>query len=373
MRTVQALQCAAAMMAGALWVSAASAAPGDGPSARTATTIAQSGSGAAAQPKAAAKAKPAAAASKDGASKAAVRPASKPKAAPRTAAKPRAPVKRPTARTAAPAAAALAAKAAPAWSDTESRLTRPGDHPFTIAHGGLARSYRVNLPAGYHPATPAPLLVLLQGASRESARDIQDLARQAQAQGFITVFPQGAARGLDGKALVKAAWNADREPAADDVGFVMQAVANVFRQASIDRERIYAAGLGEAAAMAWRLACDKPDIFTAVVGIGAAQPAGPCSPSLPVSVLHFQAGDPLPGAAPGTRDPAAQWAQLNGCSAAPRRILDIGADYCESYGWCRGQAEVQRCVAGSDGESPAKGGALTISATDRMWDFLGRR
>src|SRR5947208_588436 len=46
-------------------------------------------------------------------------------------------------------------------TDVSEKITKSGDHTFTIEHDGLKRSYIVHVPPKYDPAHPTPLLVSL--------------------------------------------------------------------------------------------------------------------------------------------------------------------------------------------------------------------
>src|SRR5512133_2622442 len=172
-------------------------------------------------------------------------------------------------------------------TDTESPITQAGDYRFSIQHGGIARMYRLHVPARYQVTEPAPLLVALHGNGRSMDDQANDayygLVSKSEREGFIAVFPNASARAGDPRS---AAWNAS---GADDVGFVRQVVTNVFRQMSVDRSRIYATGISGGGAMAYQLACELPDIFKAVSVVAATDTSGGCTPSKPVSVLHFHA------------------------------------------------------------------------------------
>jgi polyhydroxybutyrate depolymerase len=289
-------------------------------------------------------------------------------------------------------------------TDTEARITRPGDYRFSIRHGGLTRTYRVHVPPGYNMAVPAPLLVALHGDSAGTDLRTNDanfgLVAKSDREGFIVVFPSAFAAAGAGKL---ASWNAGnccgaaRDQNVDDVGFIRQVVTNVFRQMSIDRERIFAAGISDGGMMAYRLACEMPEVFRAVASVAGTDNTGTCAPGTPVSVLHIHAKDDprvlfdggatadaaaKPGATalasvPGT---VAKWAQLDGCAAQPRHILDKAGAYCEEYSWCRGGAKVQLCVTDTGGHSWPGGKKRTgapasraISATDSMWEFFSQR
>lgn len=304
--------------------------------------------------------------------------------------------KKPIAKKTQPAATAKAAPAAlpQVSTDTETSITHPGDYRFSIEHAGVTRLYRVHVPAGYQVTEPAPLLVALHGNGRTMDDQANDgyygLISKSEREGFIAVFPNASGKPADARST---AWNAG---GMDDVGFIRQVVTNVFRQMSVDRSRIYATGISGGGAMAYRLACELPDIFKAVSAVAATDNTGGCTPAKPVSVMHFHARDDkqvrFAGAdgdggdagqtakAASVPDTVARWAKLDGCTATPRHILDQGGAYCEAWSWCRGQSEVQLCVTESgghswpggrkspDGEVPSN----AISATDLMWSFFSR-
>ena len=297
---------------------------------------------------------------------------------------------------------ALAAAPKPS-TDTESFITKPGDHVFSIQHGGLARSYLVHVPTGYSQAVPAPLVVALHGGGGSMDLFATDsyygLTGKSDREGFVAVFPNGFSKLPGGKL---ATWNAGggaRDQQVDDVGFIRQVVTNVFRQMSIDRSRIYAAGMSNGAMMSYRLACEMPEVFSAIVAVAGTDNNATCKPTRPISVLHIHAKNDSRvlfngGSGPDTVDktkitdyssvPAtvSKWAQLDGCAATPRRILDTGGAYCEAHSWCQGKAEVQLCVTETGGHTWPGGTKLigeqetpsrAISATDLMWSFFSRR
>lgn len=278
-------------------------------------------------------------------------------------------------------------------TDVRTRLTKPGDYRFALQHDGRTRTYRVHVPPGLDFHEPAPLLVALHGggAGAQANAGLRGLAHESDRQRFVTVFPD--AYKAPGS---RAGWNAaDAGGAAtDDVGFIEKVVDNVFRQLSISRLEIYAAGMADGGSMAYRLACERPHLFRAVASVGGADATAQCAPDKPVSVLHFQARNDAPtvlaslaGGGGGSERAteaavrsAAKWARLNGCMEAPQRILDMSGAYCEAYSYCRQQTEVRLCV--TDDGGPAWPGTLkpgarpashAISATSTMWGFFSSR
>lgn len=254
-------------------------------------------------------------------------------------------------------------------------ITQPGDYRFSMLHDGLTRRYRVHVPAGYDAAHPLPLLVALHGGGGNMDYQADDarygLISSAEREKFIAVFPNGYSKLESGRF---ATWNAGtccgdaRDGKVDDAGFIRRMVDEVAQRLSVDRRRVYATGMSNGGMMAYRLACELPDVFRAIASVAGTDNTERCTPAGAVPVLHFHARDDTHvlfdgGAGSGLRDkskvtdftsvPAtvAKWAALDGCAAAPRRVLDKAGAYCEVHAPCRGQAEVELCVTDSGGHS----------------------
>ena len=289
--------------------------------------------------------------------------------------------------------------------DTAAKITKPGDYLFTIQHDGLTRMYQVHVPPHYNPATPAPLLFALHGGGGSMGYMANDtyygLITKADSAAYVVVFPNGFSKLKSGKF---ATWNAGnccadaRDQNVDDVGFIRQVVANVTHQMNIDRHRIYATGMSNGGMMAYRLACEMSDVFSAVAPVAGTDNTRSCNPQHPVSILHIHARNDTHvlftgGAGPDTHDKTkvtdftsvadtiAKWVRLDGCTATPRRILEKTGAYCEVYSPCQGNAQVELCVTETGGHSWPGGvkprgdepPSQAISADDIMWDFFNRR
>jgi polyhydroxybutyrate depolymerase len=288
-------------------------------------------------------------------------------------------------------------------TQSAARITQPGDYRFTTRHDGLARSYRVHVPAGYDGAQPLPLLVALHGGGGNMDYQADDtrygLISAAEREKFIVAFPNGYSRLGSGKF---ATWNAGkccgdaRDDRVDDAGFLRRMVDELGRRLSVDRNRVYATGMSNGGMMSYRLACEAPDVFRAIASVAGTDNTERCAPGGPVPVLHIHARDDTHvrfdgGAGPGLRDkskvtdfasvPAtvAKWTALDGCAAPPRRVVDKAGAYCEVYAPCRGQAEVELCVTESGGHSwpgaertRGEPASQAISANEVMWEFFRR-
>lgn len=257
--------------------------------------------------------------------------------------------------------------AAPSRPGLDDWLTA-GDHRFTIQHDGLTRSYMVHVPERYQPTETTPLLVALNsyGSAKSSNDGFAGLRRESDYQGFIAVYPE--AYGAKGQSP---SWNTGKGgKQVNDVGFIAKVVHNVFRQASVDRGRIYAAGVSDGGTMAYRLACDLPHVFRGVASVGGADTSSHCAEGKAVSVFHLQAQDDprVPfSTAPLT---TAKWAQQNGCEMAPRKVLKYGGAYCEAYTYCRQRTAVELCAPETSGQPSADAPGYAIDGTRSMWAFL---
>lgn len=297
-----------------------------------------------------------------------------------------------------------------ATASVEHQLTAPGDYVFHLQHGGLTRMYSVHVPDGYTPARSVPVLFAFHGGGGDMnymARDEQyGLRDKADRSGFVVVFPNGYSNLPSGKF---ATWNAGaccgdaRDKNIDDVGFVRAMMAHLGKRLNIDHDRVFATGMSNGGLMAYRLACEMADVFSAVAAVAGTDNTLDCHPSRSVSVLHIHARNDthvlFTGGAgqdsfqernikkvtdfTSVADSVARWVGHDRCAATPQRVLDVDGAYCDLYSPCAGGAQVKLCVTESGGHSwpgGKKPGGLharkkeptskAISANDMMWDFF---
>jgi polyhydroxybutyrate depolymerase len=144
--------------------------------------------------------------------------------------------------------------------------------------------------------------------------------------------------------------------------------------------------------MAYRLACDAPDLFRDVAAVAGTDNTASCAPRRPVSVLHIHARDDdmvlFNGGAGRDRsavtdfvsvsDSVAKWVGLNACSTSPKRVLETNGAYCDSYSPCKDGVEVKLCVTETGGHSWPGGtkvrgsaaGSSALSATSEIAGFF---
>lgn len=281
-------------------------------------------------------------------------------------------------------------------------IAGPGDYEFSFRHDGIRRKYLAHVPPAYRSDRPTPVVLALHGGGGSMRFQASDerygLIGKSNDKGFIAVFPNGYAKNRRG---LFATWNAGaccgdaRDANIDDVGFLKAVVADVSRRASIDPARVYATGMSNGAMMAYRLACEAPEIFKAIMAVAGTDNTSACPAGKPVSILHIHAlnDDHVlyeGGAGPAARDPSVvaefvsvaatieKWRARNACPAEPNRVLSVEGAWCDRYTPCADDSAVMLCATETGGHS-WPGGAKrradeppsdAINASDLMWDFF---
>ena len=186
---------------------------------------------------------------------------------------------------------------------------------YTFEQDGIARQFRVRLPAGYSADQAYPLIVLFHGWGGDQGEFLDNVTVQSQSdqRGYVLVAPlglgreepgnrfsswsfQGSTTGLDGDGLnatVKDDTNAicddDRtadytypscegiaqngcawtQCSVDDVAFAAALVQEVSANACIDSDRVYAVGGSNGGMFVWDLGRDERSagVFAAVAPI----------------------------------------------------------------------------------------------------------
>ncbi|MDF1735943.1 MAG: PHB depolymerase family esterase [Minwuia sp.] len=211
-------------------------------------------------------------------------------------------------------------------------------HSDEIAHDGRTRSFIVDVPQGLQASAPTVFVLHGGGGTAERIRRTTALHQVGARQGFVTVYPQGAAN----------QWNDARNSpvvvakqgggGADDVGFLRALVAHLVSTGVTDPGRVHVVGLSNGGMMAFRLACEAADVFAAFVPVIASLPEPAehdCRPAraVPMMVMNGTVdrlvpwdGGPVAAMFPGDRGRTlstartmAVFSALNGCSS---EILD---------------------------------------------------
>lgn len=266
---------------------------------------------------------------------------------------------------------------------------------FSMESGGHQRSCRLYLPSKYDPSKPLPLVVALHGGfgvgrSMERTTGFDLLADSAR---FIVAYPDGFRR----------SWNAGdkccdpaRKNRIDDVGFMRDLVAKIKAEYNIDGHRVYGAGFSNGAMLLLYVACQAPDIFSAIAVNAGGLMSSTCNGGrVPTLLIHgiedpripYGGGEYRPGGMgkPIHQKPfpelAKSIARRNGCSDAERIVYDSDPATCKTYAGC-GANEVTWCGIKGGGHQwfggktmmpRRQGGNTTRFISTRMiWKFFSR-
>lgn len=179
------------------------------------------------------------------------------------------------------------------------------DRHLEIQSGGRERDYVLHVPPNYDPMKPMPLVVVLHGLAQDadSISDLTKMSEKADKEGFIVAYPNGT------KWLGKVrSWDADNGvqlPGTDsnDVGFVKDMVDTIKKNMSVDNNRVYAAGFSNGGMLAYKLASEMSDTFSAVAVVSSSSSGTEHKPSEAVSIMSIHGTSdmvvPIDGREPG--------------------------------------------------------------------------
>ena len=134
---------------------------------------------------------------------------------------------------------------------------RPGGQPAGTrelsardgAHGLL------HVPAGYSPARPPALVVLLHGAGSDARSGLGPLRELADEAGLMLLAPNARGR----------TWDAILDRFGPDVAALDALLGQVFERFAVDRSRIALGGFSDGASYALSLGLPNGDLFTHVI------------------------------------------------------------------------------------------------------------
>lgn len=247
------------------------------------------------------------------------------------------------------------------------------------------RPYKIYLPSNYKSLGELPIIMVLHGGGSNSAEqekltcpagDLKSpkcLTKLALNRNFVVAYINGtltpgtkdvrtfnAGGGQKGFRCVSTyACN----NGVDDVAYVEALINDMVAKYGVSRQKVFATGMSNGAAMSHRLACQLPGGLAAVATVGGENQFSTlqvCAPSKPVSVLMIHGTQdpawPYAGGEAGlvgdkglmksAPDSAADWAKINGCGAVSQSAIqdDVPSDKTtvgkEVYGGCNNNASV---------------------------------
>lgn len=270
-----------------------------------------------------------------------------------------------------------------------------GDQVHYLDHGGRTRRYVLHTPPGDPPATPRPLVLMLdgRGGTPWTAMKSTGWSAHADQHGFLVAYPEairlnpaGPQHFLDNPQL----WRLERAP-VDDPGFLAAVLDDLPRHCAVDARRVYVTGFSNGAAMALHFAAAHPERVAAigpVAGYGSrdeaplARPVPACFLFGGVDPLSPPAGGPvaLPwgetAERPPVRDTVRRWARRSGAPDQPTAVHTEPGLVTERYGsdircmvveelghvWPGGHRLLPEALVGP--------GSDRVSGTAVLWEFF---
>lgn len=164
----------------------------------------------------------------------------------------------------------------------------------SVQSGGLDRYFWVYEPEGLTEDAPVVVCFHGGGGSAKSAISGYGIVEEAEARGYVAVFPEGVGPFGGPPLFFLETWNAGaccgpaQEDDVDDVGFFADMLDALEATYPIDRERVFATGMSNGAMMSYRIAVERPDLVRAIAPVAGArmtQHLDAPLPTAPVSIL----------------------------------------------------------------------------------------
>ena len=150
-----------------------------------------------------------------------------------------------------------------------------------------AREYRISLPEGHAPGTPAGAVIWSHGygGTAQGVMRNMSLRRMVHAQGMALI----AAQGVDGTWDLPNGPRTQGSTGAAEFAYFEAVIADAGARFGIDPTRLVAAGFSAGGMMTWNLACARPALFAGFVPVSGTywrEPPVRCVTPL-ASIVHI--------------------------------------------------------------------------------------
>lgn len=253
----------------------------------------------------------------------------------------------------------------------------------TFEHDGLMRNYILHLPEKL--GKNAPLVFVLHGytGSPQNLAFHSNFNELADKHGFAVCYPKG----IKDKHR-NPHWDSDLEVSeTDDVGFLKNLAAHLQTTHQLNVNKTFACGMSNGGFMSYTLACQAPDIFSAIASVTGTMSKDTwekCTNSTPIPVLqiHGIADDVVPidgsmsaddgwGGSPALDSIVQFWANKNSCTTKDTIIF---TDNTNAYHYrnCVDNNEVWYYKIADYGHSWPKEIDANWSASEVIWEFFSQ-
>jgi phospholipase/carboxylesterase len=135
---------------------------------------------------------------------------------------------------------------------TPTRSASPGEQPLLL---GGDRDGLLYVTAGYAPTKPAPLVVMLHGATGSARGALRPFRELADDAGLVLLAPDSRST----------TWDAIRGDYGPDIAFIDRALALVFQSVAVDPTRLTIEGFSDGATYAIGVGLTNGDLFRRVI------------------------------------------------------------------------------------------------------------
>ena len=255
----------------------------------------------------------------------------------------------------------------------------------TFDYGGVTRTYYLDAPEPIPEG--APLVFVLHGYSSSAAviRTYSGWGNLATSEGFVAVFPQGTPDEFG-----VPHWNANvGNSTTNDHGFLVALAQHLQETHGLSAECTYSCGMSNGGFMSYSLACQHPEVFSAIGSVTGSMSTVDfgCTPTVAVPIVHLHGTDDSvvgyesgTGGAWGTESVPniiAHWTGLMGTTTLEetplpnQEVLDLtSVDFLRYSGAPGGQEFHHYRVNGGGHDWFGAWGSQDIESTEILWDFF---
>lgn len=303
-------------------------------------------------------------------------------------------------------AIALLTPSAMPWK-ADADVLGPGRHHLKLVAAGQEWTYHVQVPEGFDPGRPLPVVLILHGAggSGDAYLDRTGWAKKADEAGFLAVAPDGLPSAPRFRAdfwTNPRLWNTglldpgSARARVDDRAFFVALLDDLARRWPVDADRIYLTGHSNGGGMTFRLGTELSDRFAALAPVAShywyGEDARPAHPRPTLYLVGTE--DPFVPLAGGeitlpwgkrVSPPVAHtldlWAKGLGCTSEPSTRRDDDGVKIVDYGPGREGSSLTAVFVARHGHSWPGGSDVMpaymtgpvsgkVDATDMIWDFF---
>jgi len=254
----------------------------------------------------------------------------------------------------------------------------------TIDVQGVNRLYVLYVPASYSAADPAPLMFNFHGGAMTAMEMLQlsDMRAQAEADGFLLVYPQGLPEPGGGPI-----WNSEGpySNGTDEMAFIGAVIDELAVDYSVDERRVYACGYSNGGNLVYDLACLMSDRFAAIAAVAGNMfewTYTACAPSAPTALLTihgtadptYNAYNGLPPFTISLPQTHSYWVGINGARSTPD-VFQVTGNV-DHFVWPEEQGcftvEHYRITGGGHDWPGGFGVPSPVDADQVIWDYVSR-